>query len=251
MIIEGLKKLVDYQDPAYAHLYLDRLRTISALDSTQNGWRLTNDVARYLALAMAYDDIIRVADLKTRSTRFKNFREEVKAEDKQIIHVSEYMHPRLEELCDIMPNGIGKTLLKSRFLKLFFRKGRRIATTKLRGFILLYLIGRLKGIRPASIRFKIETARIESWLDEVKKQAAHNYQLACELSGMQRLLKGYSDTYERGQQNTATIMHAYEGFKTDKDAAAHLRRLKNAALQDENGQELAKALAVSTILAAE
>lgn len=250
MIMHGLKKLVDYQDPAYAALYLDRLSMVTSLDSANNKWRLTNDMARYLALAMAYDDTIRVADLKTRRTRFKSFREEVKAEEKQIVNVSEYMHPRLEELCDILPNGLGKRLIKSRILGVFFKKGRRISTTKLRGFIVLYFMGCLKGIRRKSMRFKTETARIETWLDDVRAEAPHNYGLACELAGMQRLLKGYSDTYERGQKNTALIMHAYENFKNNSNAAKHLNQLKLAALQDEDGLELTKALAISTAQAA-
>ena len=251
MIMYGLKKMVDYQDPTYAALYLDRLSVITSLDSAKTQWRLTKDIARYLALAMAYDDTIRVADLKTRRTRFENFRDEVKAADKQIVNVSEYMHPRLEELCDILPNGLGKLLLKNRVLGMFFKKGQRISTTKLRGFILLYIMGRLKGIRRKSMRFQIETVRIETWLDEISTVTARNYDLACELAGLQRLLKGYSDTYERGQKNTATIMQAYENFKNNSDAAKRLHQLKSAALQDEDGLELAKTLAVSTALAAE
>ncbi len=243
MIMHGLKKLVDYQDPSYAALYLDRLSTVTSLDSARDSWRLTNDMARYLALAMAYDDTIRVADLKTRRTRFENFRGEVKAADKQIVNVSEYMHPRLEELCDILPSTLGKRLIKSKTLGVFFKKGRRISTTKLRGFTLLYFMGRLKGMRRKSMRFQTETARIETWLAEVRAIAANNYDLACELAGMQRLLKGYSDTYERGQKNTDTIMQAYENFKSRNDAATRLDQLKRAALQDEDGLELTKALA--------
>ena len=31
MLLEGLRRLIDYQDPAYAELYLDRMASISSL----------------------------------------------------------------------------------------------------------------------------------------------------------------------------------------------------------------------------
>ncbi len=242
MITEGLKKLVDYMDVKYAHLYLGRLSEFAKLDSAKKDWRLTNDMARYLALAMSYDDIIRVADLKTRSSRFANFRVEVKADTDQIVHVSEYMHPRLEEICDIFPARLGRTVQKMTFLNVFFGKGRRISTTKLRGFLLLNFLGNRKNIRRKSLRYHIETERIIAWMDTVKSVAVTDYNLACELAGLQRLVKGYGDTHARGLANIKMIMGAYDGFKARKNAAADLKALKIAALKDEEGTALSKAL---------
>ena len=242
MITEGLKKLVDYMDVKYAHLYLGRLSEFAKLDSAKKDWRLTNDMARYLALAMSYDDIIRVADLKTRSSRFANFRVEVKADTDQIVHVSEYMHPRLEEICDIFPARLGRTVQKMTFLNVFFGKGRRISTTKLRGFLLLNFLGNRKNIRRKSLRYHIETERIIAWMDTVKSVAVTDYNLACELASLQRLVKGYGDTHARGLANIKMIMGAYDGFKARKNAAADLKALKIAALKDEEGTALSKAL---------
>ncbi len=73
MIYAGLRHVVDFQDAAYGAEYLDRLMPVAAADLAGNGASrgvtLTNEVARHLARAMAYDDVIRVADLKTRATR--------------------------------------------------------------------------------------------------------------------------------------------------------------------------------------
>ena len=245
MITEGLKKLVDYQDPDYAGLYLDRLGEFAALDSVKKDWRLTKDMARYLALAMSYEDTVRVADLKIRAARFERFRSEVKAADKQIVNVSEYMHPRLQELCDVLPAPIGRAVLKTGFLNIFFKKGRRITTTNLRGFLLLSCLAKLKFMRRKSLRYKAETARIETWTADVKNAAASNYELACELAGLQRLVKGYGDTHERGLENAAKIMAVYPNFEAQVEAAGKLKALKEAALKDEEGAELMKALAGS------
>jgi len=248
-ITEGLKKILDHQGFKYADLYLDRLSQIKQQDDETNDWLLTAEMARYLALAMAYDDVIRVADIKTRSGRFAKFRDTVKAEEGQVVNVSEYMHPRLQEICEIMPAGIGKFVLNNRLINKifgrFFSRGRRITTTKLGGFILLYLLGRQSWMRPFSMRMKQENDRIELWMTEVSKLANSNYDAALEFAGLQRLIKGYGDTHHRGLHNYGLIYQAYETFKDQADCAEQLKRLKEAALKDENGVALAEALSVS------
>ena len=96
-------KLADYQDVRYANQYLDRLQPVLRADRADRDYLLTVETARYLALSMAYEDAIRVADLKIRSTRFDRVRKEVQAEQGQVVTWQEFMHPRVQELCDIMP----------------------------------------------------------------------------------------------------------------------------------------------------
>jgi indolepyruvate ferredoxin oxidoreductase, beta subunit len=250
MLYHGLKRVVDFQDPAYGTLYLDRMAAVYELDKAYNGarrsWRLTRDVARYLALKMTYDDTVRVADLKTRASRFASFANEVGAKDDQIITITEFMHPRVEELCDILPAPLGRFILQSSgakaFLGLLFGKGRRIETTSLRGFLLLSLIASLKPLRRSSLRFDQETKHIETWLDSITRAVPVNYALACELAGLQRLIKGYGDTYERGMKNYATITAALGNFAEAKNAHKHVKTLKEAALKDEDGLALSAAL---------
>jgi indolepyruvate ferredoxin oxidoreductase beta subunit len=70
----GAARLRDYQGEAYARLYLERLATLGNAEP-----QLVGEVGRQLALWMSYEDIIRVADLKTRRARFARVRQEVKA----------------------------------------------------------------------------------------------------------------------------------------------------------------------------
>jgi indolepyruvate ferredoxin oxidoreductase beta subunit len=250
MLHHGLRRVVDYQDVAYGALYLDRMAIIHDLDQAQNGsrksWRLTTDMARYLALAMAYEDTVRVADLKTRANRFSRFAKEVGAKDGQIITITEFMHPRVQELCDSLPAPMGRFILRTpwakKFIGLFFRKGRRIETTSLRGFFLLRLMAAFKPLRRSSLRFKVETNRIERWMQSVGDTTPENYALACELAGLQRLIKGYGDTHARGLRNADKITDALGGFGHLKNAHTTLKALKEAALQDEDGLALNAAL---------
>ena len=59
MLLAGLEKVVDYQDIGYGRQYLDRVAEVSALDAVDRGALLTVEAAKYVANAMAYDDVIR------------------------------------------------------------------------------------------------------------------------------------------------------------------------------------------------
>lgn len=239
----GLRKVVDYQDPAYGDEYLSRLAAIATTDKqfggVRNGWELTRETARYLALWMTFEDVFRVADLKTRSARFTRVREEVRAAPEQIVGVSEYMHPRVEEFCDALPARMGRFVLRSRALRYVFTRlfghGRRVTTTSLGGFLVLYIVARLGRFRRQSLRFENEMRNIDAWLSSVAEAASRNYDLAVEVAGCQRLVKGYGSTHERGMRNFDTVMSAYRRLIEDRDAVAKLKRLREAALSDEEG----------------
>lgn len=246
---EGVRRCTDYQDAAYAGLYLERVRRVRDADAAAGGhkrdWRLTREVARHLALAMTYEDALRVADLKTRPSRFARFRSDVKAELGQIVHVHEYLHPRVEEICDILPGPLAAFLSTGAprtMLKTMLGEGRRVPTTKLRGFLQLRLLAMLRVTRRASSRFRREQKRIEDWLSLVLMEAPRDYALAVELAALQRLVKGYGDTYERGMSRLSRIMGALDAVRRGPAPAPALRELREAALKDEDGRALAAAL---------
>ena len=248
---EGLKKVVDHQDAAYGDLYLQRLAKFAAIDSAKAGgaafFKLSKAVAKYLALAMAYDDVVRVADLKTRASRFTRVREDVRAGDKQIIRVFEFMHPRVEEVCDMLPPTLASAILKSKTargaLSAALWKGRRVATTNLGGFLMLNTLASLKFLRRGSSRYAAEQARIDGWLDLIGATAGKDYALACEIAGLQRLIKGYGETHQRGLANYQRILASLDAVSSAPRPAEALARLRDAALKDEEGTALGAALA--------
>lgn len=231
----GVRRLMDYQDAAYAELYLDRLTALGADPA------VLSEAARHLALWMAYDDTIRVADLKVRDTRFARVRGEVKAKPDQIVAVTEYMHPRLEEICETLPRWLGGRILASQrlsgWLAPFFRKGRHVETTSVRWFVMLWLLAGLRRWRRGTLRYAHEQARIENWLALVRGAAPD---VGLELVKCQRLIKGYGDTFARGLGNYSRIVERYRTRALD---AAGIRRLREAALADEDGVALEQALA--------
>ena len=58
----------------------------------------------------------------------------------------------------------------------------------------------------------------------------------------QRLIKGYSDTHARSQSKFARVMQGAQLVEHREDAADWIRRLREAALKDEDGLALDGAL---------
>lgn len=243
---EGIRRMMDYQDTQYAEHYLNRLERIIDLEHANAGvahdYKLSAETARYLALWMSYEDTIRVADLKTRSERFKRVREEVQVKNDQIANVTEFMHPRVEEICDTLPPRAGNWIMQSprvyRLLGWLTHRGRHIRTTKLSGFLMLYTLAGMRRWRRKTLRFTVEDKRINAWLERVEKQVPNDPQLALEVIECQRLVKGYGDTQARGWQSFDTIMRILDRYSDRPDLPALVRRLRDAGLEDEEGKSL-------------
>ena len=248
LIVEGVRRLADYQDIEYANAYLDQLAPVLALDDggEDKTYRLTTETARHMALWMSYEDAIRVADLKTRAARFRRFREEVGAEPNQLVNVVEYMHPRVEEICDVLPAPLGRFVMQNRGVRNLVDKivnhGRQVPTSKLSGFLLLHFIASLRRWRRFSYRYRREMSLIDRWLARISAAAPSNYDLAVEIARLQRLIKGYGDTHARGMKSFNAIMDVLDRFATDDEAAETIRKLSDAALADEDGVALKAAL---------
>ncbi len=238
----GLMKVVDFQDCSYGSLYLDRLDDVIALDAAAKDWQLSATAAKYIANAMAYDDIIRVADLKTRGPRFSRIRDEMGASDAHLVELTEFFHPRAEEIASLMPAEMGAKWeanpKRMALLDRLFNKGRRLRTHTLRSFLMLHVLGGLKDYRLRTRRHAVEVAHLETWLRDSLAVLAQDYALAVELLKNRRLVKGYSDTHVRGLSKFAKVMGAAALLNGRDDAAEWMCRLREAALQDPEGDAL-------------
>jgi indolepyruvate ferredoxin oxidoreductase beta subunit len=243
--IEGLRRVLDYQDPAYGDLYLDRLKDLAVCDEAAGGaahrHELVRQAARHLALWMTSDDTFRVADLKTRGSRFTRFRDEMGAAPGQVIAVSEFMHPRLAEVADSLPAWLGRRVAGWRWLEPLFARGRQVRTSSLPGYLLLSTIAKGKRWRRSTLRYKREEEAILSWLDRIRTTARVDYQLAVEIVRCQKLVRGYGETHERGMESFTRLMAALDAIPGLKSAT--LQGLRKFAEADEKGEALGKALA--------
>ena len=193
---------------------------------------------------MAYDDVIRVADLKTRATRFERVRQEVGARPDQLVYTTEFMHPRLEKSAAPCPPDWAagwKTQGLRRLRRAPPGQGRRMRSGTLGGFLMLYALAGMRRFRRATLRHQIEKAGLEQWLDLVARLAPQDYALAVETVNCRRLVKGYSDTRARRRQ----IPPAARGRRklAGRPDAASLRALRETALANEKCGPMERQLA--------
>ncbi|HTA72861.1 MAG TPA: indolepyruvate oxidoreductase subunit beta family protein [Gemmatimonadaceae bacterium] len=234
ILIAGIQRLADYQDERYAAEYLDRLEPVRDVDS--GDYLVLKETARYLALWMSYEDAIRVADLKIRGGRFARVVRESRATDRQVVHISEFLHPQIGELADIAPAWLGRWMLNSSTVRwvvgALTKKGTILQTTSLSGFARLYVLAALRPTRRGSLRFRVEHAKIVEWIERIPALAETDYALAVEVAQCPRLVKGYGETHERGSQRFDAVMRAVPELRAHDDAAVRLRALREAALAE-------------------
>jgi indolepyruvate ferredoxin oxidoreductase beta subunit len=241
-----LRKVTDYQDLAYGSEYLDRLDLAVKADLAAEAYALSIAAAKHLANAMCYDDMIRVADLKTRSKRDRRVRSEVGIDDAAVLQLTEYFHPRAEEFCGTLPLAIGRYIEKRPQLFAWvdrrINRGRHIRTDSMSGFAMLWFVGGLRRWRRSLLRHQVEMDHLQRWYKLALDHAADDYALGVEIINCRRLIKGYSDTHVRGQSKFDRVLSSLDDLRGRADAADWIRRLREAALKDEKGTALDGAL---------
>ena len=239
----GRTRLRDYQGERYAALYEQRMKPLLEGDP-----KLAAEVARHLALWMAYEDIIRVADLKTRASRFERVRREVGASDGEPVVVIDYLKPGIEEFASVLPRFLGRKLISwaERRGKLdAYHVGMHIKTSGVLGYFLVRSLAWMRPLRPMTHRYHEEQQLIERWLGLVADAAKRDSALALEVAECARLIKGYGETQRRGKANFLAIVDALVENPPGADPreqARTIRKAREAALADPEGKALGASL---------
>ena len=255
----GCERLQAYQGSRYARQYLDRVADVLAAEQAGGDpdWPITRETARGLAVWMAFDDVIRVAELKSRSERLERVRREARAGVQDVLKVFDHFKPGVPEFAALLPSGLARRLLawdarrqargdKPWALPL------KIGTHTVTGVLALRALALLKPLRPYGSRWSAEQALIERWLQAVREGTQRHRALGLELARCCRLVKGYGGTHERGRelllhvvqhlgQPSAHAASAPEGAWA-LQAAQAVAASREAALADSSGKALTEAL---------
>lgn len=250
IVAAGVNQVTDYQSQTYSALYLDRVEAMHSaeLNLDSSNFEVTREASRYLALWMSYEDVIRVADLKTRRDRMVRVRKEVDARDGEPLMLTEYLKPGLDEICSLLPTRMAQWLrqkLGHKAQKL--NVGLHMRTDTVIGFVLLCALRSLRPWRPYTSRYATENAMIDRWLAVIHVALPQSVGLAYELALCGNLVKGYGDTSERGHNNLTSILEDAQremrlpSLNVDT-LTQHVRRARLAALSDPEGRQLAGVL---------
>lgn len=251
----GYARLQEYQGQAYADLYLRRLKEVLAAErlsdlAAERAFATTRETARWLALWMAFDDIVRVADLKSRASRWQRVKGEVRARDDELLQVYDYFKPGAAELAGLLPTRLANKLQQWERRRIAQGKAPwglplTVGSHSVFGMIALRALASLKRLRPFGSRFATEQALIDQWLSAVVDGSRQHWQTGHEMALCGRLIKGYGSTNERGKDN---LLHVIEHlaraatFASDSARAQAIAAARSAALSDEAGKALDQTL---------
>ncbi|HEY7457607.1 MAG TPA: indolepyruvate oxidoreductase subunit beta family protein [Xanthobacteraceae bacterium] len=254
--VEGVRRLVDYQSPTYASLYLDRLQRFAAKPGADAPF--IRELARHLAVRMSFEDTIRVAQLKIKAGRVERLRSESKVRAHDLIDVTEFLKPGPEEIFSLLPPRFGRWVLRMIDRLGWSQKSfpMKVRTTRVGGFVRLKALAVLRPWRPHTLRYAEEQAWIERWLGLVDRALALDADVACEVVETARLVKGYGETYKLGHANWNRIVSdIVEPFLAGRFPSAQFAdavlQSRLAALADPDGARLATVIESVRALPAE
>ena len=263
----GVARLMDYQGDRYVSLYIQRLREVLASEQrngTDGACTVTKETARWLALWMAFDDIVRVADLKSRASRWQRVRMEVKAKTDDVLKVYDHFKPGVPEFAALLPKVFALPLL--RWDRQRSASGLsplalpiKVGTHSVIGMVMLRVLASFKWLRALGNRYAEEQAMIDAWLKALVRGAQEDVNLGLALAQCGQLIKGYGTTNERGRDNLLHILRhlaphdasvdASRTTETSRDSQEYLQKrinaindARHAALRDAGGMALDQAL---------
>jgi indolepyruvate ferredoxin oxidoreductase beta subunit len=206
-------QLIEYQDEAYAELYVERVLDLwREEEPLDRGAHLTRTYARHTANLMTYEDLVRVASLKSDPRRFDRIEAHHGVKAGQSYRLREHFRPELEELYGILPARLvhrfrppskedSATASNASRRKLSVR----LKTTSLVGMVFLKGIAALKRLRPYSWRRWKEEQLLVAYNDQVMEFLEKSYDLACVVARAGELIRGYGGTRRRTEQ----LLHSY------------------------------------------
>lgn len=245
---EGVARLTDYQDRAYAETYLAHLRRFAALPGMSDA--LLAELARHLAIRMSVEDVMRVAQLKLRASRIDRVIGEARARPGDIVDITEFMKPGTEEILGLFPPFLAGPL--SRLAK---RAGLadaaiplQVTATRVGGRLRLRILSSMRRWRRHTLRFREEQVWLVHWLRLVEALVSRDPEAAREVIATAKLVRGYGATYARGLANWHRIVdRLIEPALAQPSAAVGLAdkvlQARIAAEKDPEGEALSATLA--------
>jgi hypothetical protein len=235
IVEDGVALLIDYQSPAYAQLYCDRLRRFLGKPGVDDA--LFCDIARLLATRMSYLDPIRIAQLKLQEPVTPGRRPAV---DKRRL--------RLDELVSSLPEIVGDPAMWAldhaycahRTLQIRFSKASRFGVWRLE------FETWLRHWRRLSTRYEMERVWVERWLHMIDRALTKRPDAVVAIVQSATMIEGYGAGYRHGMAAWHQIIDGlakpvFDGTLEMADLSAAILRAR-AVPRDPKGDQLRKAI---------
>ena len=191
---DAVHRLIDYQGPGYAHLYLARLRRFVGRRNVDDA--VFADIARLMAVRMAYDDVIRMAQLKL-------------AEAGAGIPPDDVCRLRLDELVSLLPETAADYALWALEYPgwLHLPVTVRFSAASRFGLRRLRLEASLKRWRLYSLRYARERVWVERWLHMIDRCLTKQPAAVAAVVATAEIVHGHGEDYSRSMRHWNLIIN--------------------------------------------
>jgi hypothetical protein len=238
---EGIERLIDYQGPGYAQLYVDRLKRFVGRRGVDDA--LLGEIARLMAARMSYDDPIRIAQTKLAELDAGVAKATVRSPD----DVKKF---RWDELVEALPATVADPALGVlEWVGWLHRPvSIRFSTAGRFGIRRLKIEAGLRRWRLFSVRYGTERAWVERWLHMIDRSLTKQPNAAVEIVESATMIHDYGDVYRRGLADWHLIIDGlakptFDGALALPDLAGAIKEARAAALPDPRQAALKRKIA--------
>jgi len=241
IVSDGIHRLVDYQGPGYAQLYVDRLRRFigrRGVDDVMFG-----EIARLMAFRMSYEDPIRIAQLKLAECG-------VGVDGPRVPPTADTRRFRLDELIGALPAIAAEPLLDTLEWVGWTHKPVSIGFSGASrwGIRHLKIEASLRRWRLFSVRYAQERVWVERWLHMIDRALTKQPAAAPAIVQTATMIDGYGDRYRQGLADWDAIIDGlakptFDGVLPLADVAAAVAEARAAAMPDPRRAALERAIA--------
>jgi hypothetical protein len=235
---DAIHLLVDYQSAGYAQLYVDRLRRFVGRRDVDEA--MLSEIAQLMVERMAYEDPIRIAQLKL-------FEHGEKGTQAGSVDIRRF---RFDELVDALPAAVAEPVLglldrlgwARRTVKVKFSTRNRLSIRRLK------LEAGLKRWRLFSIRYAKERVWVERWLHMINRSLAKQPAAALAVIRTATMIEGYGASYRHGLADWHTIIDdlakpTFDGVLALPDLAEAIAEARATAMPDPRQAALKRKIA--------
>ncbi|MGL3212692.1 DUF6537 domain-containing protein [Bradyrhizobium sp. BR 1433] len=239
-VIKAIDLLIAYQSTSYAQLYIDRLKRFVGRRGVDDA--LLAEIARLMAERMAYEDAIRIAQLKLGEVSAVGGLAARSADD-----VKKF---RLDELIDALPAVVADPVLgvldqfgwRRRRVSIRFSANNRFSVRRLR------IEAGLKRWRLFSGRYARERVWVERWLHMIDRSLTKQPGAAPAVVQTATMIQGYGDPYRQGIADWHVIIDglakpAFDGVLVLPDLAGAIAEARAATMPDPRQAALKRKIA--------
>ena len=234
---DGIHTLMDYQGATYARLYVERLKRFIGKDLEAPTFCR---MARLMAERMAYEDAIRIAQLKL--SEFNRSGGEIVSTD-----IKQF---RLDELVDALPAVVAEPFLMALDEVGWARRRVSIpfSTASRWGIRRLRLEAWLRRWRRFSIRYGQERVWVERWLHMIARSMIRQPASTEAVVATAAMVQGHGDAYRQGLADWHAIIDGlakptFDGVLPLADLAGAIAEARVAVMPDPRQASLKRAIA--------